>query len=124
MTETTETTMFHAAGGTITIHFIPNDKGNPPGKLADVELHWNGGILDGLKLIGFGLWERRTMRLPGASGFNLTFPARQYSVNGERRSYALLRPLTDPQAQETLRQAVINAWQCREADAAETTLSA
>ena len=32
-----------------TCKFTPNDKGNPPGKLADAELHFNGGgVLDGL----------------------------------------------------------------------------
>jgi hypothetical protein len=41
-------------------------------------------------LIGFAAWERR-----GGSGRNITFPARQYSVNGERRSFALLRPLAE-----------------------------
>jgi hypothetical protein len=59
----------------MTIKIIPNDKGNPPGKLADVELHFTSGPLDGLKLIGFGVWERRT-----GAGRNVTFLARQYSV--------------------------------------------
>ena len=63
------------------IKIVPNDKGNPPGKLADAELHFTDGALDGLKLIGFAVWERRS-----GSGRNVTFPARQYSVNGERRS--------------------------------------
>jgi len=66
---------------------VPNDRGNPPGRLADAELHFGDGPLDGLKLIGFSIWERR-----GGSGRNVMFPARQYSVNGERRSFALLRP--------------------------------
>ena len=74
----------------MTIKIVPNDKGNPPGKLADVELHFTSGPLEGLKLIGFGVWERRT-----GGGRNVTFPARQYSVNGERRSFALLRPTAD-----------------------------
>ena len=73
----------------MTVKFFPNDKGNPPGKLADAELHFSGGPLDGLKLIGFAIWERRN------GGRNVTFPARQYSVNGERRSFALLRPAVD-----------------------------
>jgi hypothetical protein len=72
------------------IKVIPNEKGNPPGKLADVELHLTAGPLAGLKLIGFACWERRS-----SGGRNLTFPARQYSVNGERRSFALLRPSGD-----------------------------
>jgi hypothetical protein len=37
----------------MTIKIIPNDKGNPPGKLADAELHFTTGALEGLKLIGF-----------------------------------------------------------------------
>ena len=38
----------------MTIKITPNDKGNPPGKLADAELHFTDGPLEGLKLIGFG----------------------------------------------------------------------
>jgi hypothetical protein len=41
----------------MTIKIIPNDKGNPPGKLADVELHFTSGPLEGLKLTGFGVWD-------------------------------------------------------------------
>ena len=69
----------------MTVKITPNDKGNPPGKVADAELHFTDGPLEGLKLIGFSIWERRG----GAGGHNVTFPARQYSVNGERRT---LRP--------------------------------
>ena len=43
----------------MTIKFSQNDKGSPAGKLADAELHFSGGPLDGLKLIGFSVWERR-----------------------------------------------------------------
>jgi hypothetical protein len=83
-----------------------NDKGNPPGKLADAELHFAEGALDGLKLIGFSIWERRN-----GGGRNVTFPARQYSVNGERRSFALLRPLADGGAQDKLRDLILHAYE-------------
>lgn len=92
----------------MTIKIIANDKGNPPGKLADAEL-WFGekdGALDGLKLCGFAVWERRT-----GGGLNVTFPARAYSVNGERRSFALLRPITDVTAQNRIRDLIIEAYQ-------------
>ena len=92
------------------VKIIPNDKGSPPGKLADAELHFTDGPLDGLKLIGFAVWERRT-----GNGRNVTFPARQYSVNGERRSFALLRPILDVTAQERVREAILNAYQAQEA---------
>jgi hypothetical protein len=82
-----------------------NDKGNPPGKLADAELHFAEGALDGLKLIGFAIWERRN-----GNGRNVTFPARQYSVNGERRSFALLRPMADGSAQDKLRDLILQAY--------------
>jgi hypothetical protein len=90
----------------MTIKITPNDKGNPPGKLADAELHFTDGPLDGLKLIGFSIWERR-----GGSGRNVTFPARQYSVNGERRSFALLRPIIDVTSQTKLRELILDAFQ-------------
>ena len=87
------------------VKFTPNEKGNPPGKLADAELHFTDGELDGLKLIGFSIWERR-----GGGGRNVTFPARQYAVNGERRSFALLRPITDTSAQNRVRELVLKAF--------------
>lgn len=90
----------------MTIKITPNDRGNPPGKLADAELHFGEGPLEGLKLIGFAIWERR-----GGGGRNVTFPARQYSVNGERRSYALLRPVIDATAQDKIREMILEAFQ-------------
>lgn len=87
------------------VKFAPNDRGNPPGKLADAELHFSEGSLDGLKLIGFAIWERRN-----GSGRNVTFPARQYSVNGERRSFALLRPVMDAASQDRLRDVILTAY--------------
>src|SRR5258708_1634633 len=89
----------------LTVKITPNEKGNPPGKLADAELHFIDGELDGLKLIGFAIWERRS-----GNGRNVTFPARQYAVNGERRSFALLRPVADTSAQNRVRDLVLEAY--------------
>ena len=66
------------------VKIVPNDKANPPGKLADAELHFTDGVLDGLKLIGFAVWERR--------------------------SFALLRPIADATAQERVRELVLQAY--------------
>lgn len=93
------------------VKFAPNDRGNPPGKLADAELHFSEGTLGGLKLIGFAVWERRNQ-----SGRNVTFPARQYSVNGERRSFALLRPVADAASQDRLRDFILQAYAAYEED--------
>lgn len=91
----------------MTIKIAPNDKGNPAGKLAEAELHFGqgDGPLDGLKLVGFAVWERR-----GGSGRNVTFPARSYVVNGDRRSFALLRPLADVTGQNRLRELILEAF--------------
>ena len=89
----------------LTVKITPNDKGNPPGKLADAERHFGDGPLAGLKLIGFSIWERRS-----GNGRNVTFPARQYSVNGERRSFALLRPVADTTAQDAVRERILEAY--------------
>ena len=89
----------------LVVKISPNDKGHPPGKLADAELHFTDGELGGLKLLGFAIWERR-----GGGGRNVTFPSRQYAVNGERRSYALLRPITDSDAQARIRDRVLEAY--------------
>lgn len=112
-----------------TVKIVPNDTNNPPGKLADAELHFTGIItnasddtsesarsyraLDGLKLIGFAIWERRT-----GGGRNVTFPARQYTVNGERRSFALLRPLSDAGATDRIRDLILAAYAEYEQNAA------
>ncbi len=96
------------------VKITPNDKGSPVGKLADAELHFTDGPLAGLKLLGFAVWERRN-----GSGRNVTFPSRTYSVNGERRSFALLRALTDVKAQDHVRDVVLSAYARFEAEAVD-----
>ena len=88
------------------VKIIQNEKTPLPGKLAEAELHFTEGVLDGLKLIGFTVWERRT-----GNGRNVTFPARQYTVGGERRTFALLRPATgEAAAQDRLRELILQAY--------------
>jgi hypothetical protein len=100
----------------VIVKITPNEKSNPPGKLAEAELHFTEGILEGLKLIGFSVWERRT-----GGGRNVTFPARQYSVNGERRSFSLLRPISDATSQDRVREAILQAYTEYEEKAAVAT---
>jgi hypothetical protein len=87
------------------VKVVPNGNQTPSGKLADAELHFTEGALEGLKLIGFGIWERRS-----GGGRNVTFPARTYSVNGERRSFSLLRPIGDASSQNSVRDLVLDAY--------------
>ncbi len=96
----------------MTIRFFPNDKGNPAGKLADAELHFSGGPLDGLKLVGFAVWERK------GGGRNVTFPARSYTISGERRTFSLLRPINEVGAHDKLKDLILAAYKEFEAELA------
>jgi hypothetical protein len=90
----------------VVVKIIQNEKNALPGKLAEAELHFTEGVLDGLKLIGFTVWERRT-----GNGRNVTFPARQYTVGGERRTFALLRPSAgDAASQDKVRELILQAY--------------
>ena len=94
-------------GEVMSVTILPNTKSSPQGKLADAEVNFGAasGPLNGLRLIGFAVWERRD------GGRNVTFPARQYSVNGERRSFALLRPTNgDASVQDAIRQSILDAY--------------
>ncbi len=93
------------------VRITPIDKNSPQGKLADAELHFSEGAMDGLKLVGFSVWERRD-----GGGRSVTFPARQYQVNGQRRSFQLLRPSSDVASSERLRDLVLNAYAEHEAN--------
>lgn len=96
------------------VKILPNDRGGPNGKLADAEIHFTEGILAGMKLLGFAIWELRS-----GLGRNITFPARTYSVNGERRSFALLRAAGDGGGpQGAVRDLVLGAYAEFEAQAA------
>ena len=99
--------MSESKGEMVSVKIVPNQQGNPPGKLADAEVIFESeaGPLSGLKLIGFAIWERRD------GGRTVTFPARQYSVNGDRRSFALLRPANgELSAQNAIRQCILDAY--------------
>ena len=88
------------------VRIVSNVTGTPAGKLAEAELHFEEGLLAGLKLVGFSVWERR-----GSGGRNVTFPARPYSVNGERRHFTLLRAVADTATTEPLRERILRAFE-------------
>ncbi len=105
--------MTNGNGEVVSVNIVPNGSGSPAGKLADAEMIFEAGSgpLSGLRLIGFGVWERRDGER------NVTLPARQYPVNGERRSFALLRPTDgDASAQDAIRQCILDAYARLESD--------
>ncbi len=98
----------------ISIHFQKTSANAAPGKLADAEIHFNGGDLDGLKLVGFAVWQRRD-----GQGEDVTFPSRQFVWKGERRAFALLRWVENRQAQDRLRKAILNAYRAAQPNGTE-----
>jgi hypothetical protein len=94
-------------GNVVSVKILPNDSSSPQGKLADAEVIFGAecGPLQGLRLIGFSIWERR------GGGRNVTFPARQYEVNGNRRSFVLLRSVAgDEGAYDGIRKVILDAY--------------
>lgn len=97
----------------MTIKFNTDWRKAPSSLLAYAELHFDGGALDGMKLIGFSVHTDARGRK------TVQFPARVYSLNGERLQYALLRPHTDQASQERLTAIILQAyadWQDQLAD--------
>jgi hypothetical protein len=90
---------------TTTVHIVRSEKNKPQDKLADAELQFIGGELDGLKLLGFGIWQQRN----GAGPF-VSLPTRPFTVNGERRNFTLLRAVGDRSAEDRVRQLVLQAY--------------
>lgn len=89
----------------ITVNIVRNLNNKPADKLADAELQFTGGELDGLKLLGFAVWQQRN-----GTGRNVTFPARPFTVSGERRNFVLLRAIEDRSAEDRIRQLVLQAY--------------
>ena len=89
----------------IEVKVLRNEHGKPADKLADAEIHFIGGELEGLKLVGFAIWRRRE-----GPGRSVTFPARQFIVHGDRRNFALLRGITDAAAQNRIRELLLRAY--------------
>lgn len=92
----------------------PNDRGTPTGKLADAEMQFTDGPLEGLRLVGFAVWEHHR-----GGGRHVTFPARTYSVHGDKRSYVLLQPISDRTAENRARDLVLDAYAAFEADTSD-----
>ena len=103
----------------VVVKITPNDRGTPTTKLAEAELHFTGGELDGLKLIGFSIWKRR-----GGRGHSVSFPGRQYRIGDEHRTFALLRPIGDASAQERVRDLVLEEYDRYTRDPEARTTSA
>jgi hypothetical protein len=88
----------------MTVKILPNDRGEPADKLADVELLFDDGVLRGLRLIGFSIWQRR------GKNRTVSFPSRTYFIHGERRVYALLRPTGNDSTIDPVRRLILESY--------------
>lgn len=100
---------------TIIVKILRTGHHSAPGKLADAEIHFTGGELDGLKLVGFAVWQKRD-----GNGQNVSFPSRQFTVHGERRSFSLLRWIAKREAQLRLEGLVLDAYAGHSVDLTKT----
>jgi hypothetical protein len=96
----------------IEVKVLRNEQGKPAGKLADAEIHFIGGELDGLKLVGFAIWERRE-----GNGRRVTFPGRPLIVHGDKRNFELLRAIGNPNVLDRVRDFVLSAYEQQSSDA-------
>lgn len=90
---------------TIIVKILKSDQHSAPAKLADAEIHFAGGELDGLKLVGFAVWRKRD-----GNGESVSFPSRHFTVHGERRTFSLLRWVAERTAQDRLTEVVLQAY--------------
>jgi len=68
------------------VHYVLNHGGTPESRLADVEIHFEEGLLSGLKLVGCSVWRSRKGEEP-----TVLVPSRSYATEGGVRYYELLR---------------------------------
>ena len=69
------------------VHYLLNQGAAPESKLADVEIHFEEGILSGLKLVGCSVWRSKK-----GDGPVVLVPSRSYATATGVRYYDLLRP--------------------------------
>ena len=72
------------------VHYVLNHGGTPASKLADVEIHFEEGLLAGLKLVGCSVWRSKKGEAP-----TVLVPSRSYATAGGVRYYELLRSSAD-----------------------------
>ena len=68
------------------IHFVLNHGDTPVSKLADVEIHFEEGLLAGLKLVGCSVWKSKKGEVP-----TVLVPSRSYATASGIRYFELLR---------------------------------
>lgn len=90
------------------VSITPPRPGSPESKLGDLELtvtEENVHLLIGSKIVGFSLWDNE------ADGIGVQLPSRPFKVNGQRRSFSLLRSASgDPTVLDPLKRYLVDAY--------------
>lgn len=77
-------------GNEMRVHYVLNHGGTPQSKLADVEIHFEDGLLAGMKLVGCSVWRSKKGEAP-----TVLVPSRSYATAMGVRYYELMRPSAD-----------------------------
>ena len=90
------------------VHLMAPRPGSPKAKLGDIEVtitEENAHLFIGTKITGFSLWDNDDQ------GIGVQLPNRPFKVNGERRSFSLLRSASgDPTALDPLKRYIVDAY--------------
>jgi len=95
------------------VNVIRARPGSPDAKLGDVEVtitEENAHLFIGSKIVGFTLWDNEV------EGIGVQLPNRPFKVNGQRRSFSLLRSASgDPAVLDPLKQYIVEAYTATQA---------
>jgi hypothetical protein len=87
------------------IEIVPPHPRSPNWKLAEAEISFEGGVLDGVKFTGFTITEGRDGKL------RLTMPQKEYMSGGQKQYWDYVRPVLHPSAIGRLRDAIIEEYE-------------
>jgi hypothetical protein len=89
------------------IQFTPKDNG-PDRLVAEAELLFDDGLLEGMKLVGFSLWKSPEGEI------YVTFPSRAFGAGADRRYFDFLRSTEGtPLEPRRLKAAILEAFQAQ-----------
>jgi hypothetical protein len=69
------------------VEIVPPQPRSPAWKLAEAEISFEGGLLDGVKLTGFTIAEGRDGKL------RLTMPQKEYMKGGQKQYWDFIQPV-------------------------------
>lgn len=87
------------------IEIVPPHQRSPAWKLAEAEISFEGGVLDGVKLTGFTITEGRDGKL------RLTMPQKEYLKGGQKQYWDFIQPVLHPTSIGRLRDTILDEYE-------------